>query len=112
MFKPYNVAKLKDDWQLNKRWQGIKRPYNAEDVVRLRGSVQVEHTLARIGAERLWRLLAQEDYVHALGAVTGNHPSKPHHPVTARRSGPKTPGPQDPKTFLLTPPCSSPAPRR
>ena len=72
MFKPYNVAKLKDDWELNKRWQGIKRPYSAEDVVRLRGTVQVEHTLARMGAERLWRLMNQEDYVHSLGALSGN----------------------------------------
>ena len=51
MFKPYNVGKLRDDWELNKRWQGIKRPYAAEDVVRLRGTVQIEHTLARMGAE-------------------------------------------------------------
>ncbi len=72
MFKPYNVAKLKDDWELNKRWQGIIRPYSAEDVIRLRGSVQIEHTLARMGAERLWRLMQQEDFVPALGAVTGN----------------------------------------
>jgi len=72
MFKPYNVAKLKDDWELNKRWQGIVRPYSAEDVIRLRGSVQIEHTLARMGAERLWRLMQQEDFVAALGAVTGN----------------------------------------
>ncbi|MFN2181815.1 MAG: isocitrate lyase [Candidatus Promineifilaceae bacterium] len=72
MFKPYNVGKLRDDWELNKRWQGIKRPYAAEDVVRLRGTVQIEHTLARMGADRLWRLMHQEDYVNALGAVTGN----------------------------------------
>jgi isocitrate lyase len=66
------VAKLKDDWELNKRWQGIVRPYSAEDVVRLRGSVQIEYTLARMGAERLWRLMQQEDFVPALGAITGN----------------------------------------
>lgn len=72
MFKPYNVAKLKDDWELNRRWQGVVRPYTAEDVVRLRGSVQIEHTLARMGAERLWRLLQQEPYIAALGAITGN----------------------------------------
>ena len=72
MFKPYNVAKLKDDWELNKRWQGIVRPYSAEDVVRLRGSVQIEYTLARMGAERLWRLMQQEDFVAALGALSGN----------------------------------------
>jgi isocitrate lyase len=53
------------------RWQGIERPYGAEEVVRLRGSVQVEHTLARLGAEKLWRLLHEEDYVAALGALTG-----------------------------------------
>jgi len=54
------------------RFDGIERPYSAEDVVRLRGSVQVEHTLARRGAEKLWGLLHSEPYVHALGAVTGN----------------------------------------
>ena len=72
MFKPYNVGKLRDDWELNKRWQGIKRPYTAQDVVRLRGTVQIEHTLARMGAERLWRLMHQEPYVNSLGALTGN----------------------------------------
>ncbi len=54
------------------RWEGIKRPYSADDVARLRGSVVVEHTLARLGAERLWELLNTEDYVASLGAVTGN----------------------------------------
>jgi isocitrate lyase len=54
-----------------RRWDGIERPYTAEDVERLRGSVQVEHTLARLGAERLWQLLHEEDYVPALGALTG-----------------------------------------
>jgi isocitrate lyase len=53
------------------RWRGIERPYSDEEVVRLRGSVLVEHTLARIGAERLWGLLGAEDYVAALGALTG-----------------------------------------
>jgi hypothetical protein len=65
-----NVDALKNDWQFNKRWEGIKRPYTAEDVVRLRGSIQIEHTLARMGAERLWQLLQEEEYVHALGALT------------------------------------------
>src|SRR3954462_13659 len=54
------------------RWEGIERPYEAEDVERLRGSVQVEHTLARLGAEKLWRLLKDRPYVAALGASTGN----------------------------------------
>jgi len=54
------------------RWKGTLRPYSEADVERLRGSVQVEHTLARLGAERLWKLMQDEDYVNALGAVTGN----------------------------------------
>src|SRR5919198_171249 len=53
------------------RWLGIERPYTRRDVERLRGSVQVEHTLARLGAERLWQLLRSEPYVAALGAMTG-----------------------------------------
>src|SRR6185295_2363386 len=54
------------------RWDGIVRPYSAEDVARLQGTVQVEHTLARLGATRLWELLQTKDYVAALGALTGN----------------------------------------
>ncbi len=54
------------------RWDGVERPYSQADVVRLRGSFRVEHTLARLGAERLWHLLQTEDYVAALGALTGN----------------------------------------
>jgi len=60
------------DWKSNERWNGIQRPYTAEDVVRLRGTVPVEHTLARRGAERLWRSLKDTPYVNALGALTGN----------------------------------------
>jgi len=67
-----NIAALENQWRSNPRWQGITRPYKAEDVVRLRGTVQVEHTLARLGAERLWDLLHEEPYVAALGAMTGN----------------------------------------
>jgi isocitrate lyase len=63
---------LRHDWAHHPRWQGIKRPYTAEDVLRLRGSVPIEHTLARMGAERLWDLLATEPYVSALGAMSGN----------------------------------------
>ena len=61
-----------NDWSLNPRWQGLERPYAPADVDRLRGSVVVEHTLARLGAERLWELLHTEDYVPSLGALTGN----------------------------------------
>jgi isocitrate lyase len=60
------------DWQNNPRWSGIRRPYTAEDVVRLRGTVHVEHSLARRGAEKLWHYLHTEPFVNALGALTGN----------------------------------------
>ncbi len=60
------------DWETNPRWAGIERPYSAADVVRLRGSFQVEHTLARVAAEKLWHQLKTTDYLNALGALTGN----------------------------------------
>ncbi len=63
---------LAKDWAENPRWKGIKRNYTAEDVVRLRGSVPVEHTLAKRGSEKLWDLLHSEPFVNALGALTGN----------------------------------------
>jgi isocitrate lyase len=65
------AAELAERWAEDSRWAGILRTYEAEDVVRLRGSVTPEHTLARLGAERLWQLLADEDYVAALGALSG-----------------------------------------
>src|SRR5215470_16940661 len=65
-------TELTNNWQTNRRWSGITRPYSGEDVVRLRGSIHVEHSLARLGAERLWWLLHNEAYVPALGALTGN----------------------------------------
>jgi isocitrate lyase len=63
---------LTHEWKNNPRWKGIERPYTAEDVLRLRGSIHIEHTLARLGAERLWELLQTEPYVNSLGALTGN----------------------------------------
>ena len=72
MTRTEQIAKLKSDWADSPRWQGIKREYSAEEVVRLRGSVVVEHTLARLGAEKLWRLVNQEKPLCALGALTGN----------------------------------------
>src|SRR5580692_9451689 len=60
------------NWSTSARWAGITRPYTPQDVERLRGSVHIEHTLARQGAERLWNLLHSESYVPALGAMTGN----------------------------------------
>src|SRR5260370_34202381 len=70
---------LNYEWANNPRWREIERPYTAEDVLRLRGSVQVEHTLARLGAERLWNLLPTEPHGKALGAVTGNPAVQPVH---------------------------------
>src|ERR1700722_10163034 len=61
-----------NDWNTNPRWAGITRPYTQKDVERLRGSIHVEHTLARLGAERLWDLLQREAYVPSLSAITGN----------------------------------------
>jgi isocitrate lyase len=65
-------AAVNEDWASNPRWQGVERPYSSEDVLRLRGSIHIEHTLARMGAERLWELLQTDSYINALGAMTGN----------------------------------------
>lgn len=70
--KNERIEKLQESWELDERWKGITRPYSAEDVIRLRGSIDIEHTLARRGAEKLWASLHTEDYIHALGALTGN----------------------------------------
>jgi len=70
--KDLRAQELESRWHSDPRWKGIKRPYSAGDVARLRGTVQVEHTLARMGAERLWKLLHSEPYVVSLGAMTGN----------------------------------------
>jgi len=66
------AEQIKLDWSNNPRWHGVVRNYTAEDVVRLRGSVHVEHSLARLGAEKLWTSLRNEPFVNALGALTGN----------------------------------------
>ena len=66
------ISQLKKEWSEDHRWQGVERPYTAEDVLRLRGSLQIEYTLARHGAEKLWHYLQEDDWVNALGAVTGN----------------------------------------
>ncbi|MCU1689278.1 MAG: aceA, partial [Jatrophihabitantaceae bacterium] len=66
------VAALEHEWATNPRWAGVERTYTAADVVRLRGRVREEHTLARLGAERLWDMLHTREYVRALGAITGN----------------------------------------
>ena len=67
-----NEKQLENMWAADPRWEGITRPYSAKDVVRLRGTIHIEHTLARLGAERLWELLHTEPFVPTLGAMTGN----------------------------------------
>ena len=66
------AQELVKSWRNDPRWEGITRPYSADDVLRLRGSVMIEYTLARMGAERLWKVLHSEPYIAALGALTGN----------------------------------------
>ena len=72
MSREFEIAKLKKEWAVNPRWKDITRGYSAEDVIRLRGSFQIEHTIARRGAEKLWNLLLTEPFVPTLGALTGN----------------------------------------
>jgi isocitrate lyase len=66
------IAEIRRQWKSLPRWQGVQRPYQAEDVYRLRGTVQIEYTLARRGAEKLWKLVNEEAFVSSLGALTGN----------------------------------------
>ncbi len=66
------VRQLQQQWAQDPRWKGVKRNYSAQDVVQLRGSITEEHTLARRGAEKLWRLINEEPFINALGAMTGN----------------------------------------
>jgi isocitrate lyase len=72
MERSNEIRELERDWAENPRWSGVQRDYGAADVVRLRGSVLLEHTLARLGAEKLWRLVNQDEPLCALGALTGN----------------------------------------
>jgi isocitrate lyase len=66
------TQEIEKDWTENQRWKDVKRGYSAKDVARLRGSVKIEHTLAKLGAEKLWKLCTETPYVHSLGALTGN----------------------------------------
>jgi isocitrate lyase len=70
--RAHDIQALEQDWARNARWAGVRRGYTAEDVVRLRGSVRVEHTLARRGAEKLWKMMHERPFVNSLGALTGN----------------------------------------
>jgi len=70
--QPEEAACLKQEWDCDPRWKGIERPYTAEDVLKLRGTLKIEYSFAEAGAQRLWHLLNTEDYIPALGAMTGN----------------------------------------
>ena len=72
MTRQEQINQLEQDWKNNPRWDGVERPYSAEEVVNLRGSIQIEHTLAKKGSEKFWNKLQTQDVVCALGAVTGN----------------------------------------
>ncbi len=72
MSKLPTAEQIQHDWDTNPRWEGIQRNYSAADVVRLRGTVHIEHSLARLGAEKLWASLHEREFVNALGALTGN----------------------------------------
>lgn len=71
-YQPKSVEELKREWVNDERWKGVHRPYTAEEVDKLRGTFQHDHTIARMGSERLWQLLHEEKYIRALGALTGN----------------------------------------
>ncbi len=72
MDRKQEIQALEQDWATNPRWKGVKRGYRAEDVVRLRGSLKIEHTLAKAGAEKLWKMCSERPFVNTLGALTGN----------------------------------------
>jgi len=72
MNRDQEIAELKKEWSEHPRWKTTQRPYSPEDVVRLRGSVKIEHTLASRGAEKLWKMVNEEPFVNSLGALTGN----------------------------------------
>lgn len=72
MINPIKIKMLNEEWASNPRWAGIKRPYTAEDVLKLRGSVEIEYSLARQGANKFWHKLNTQKYIAGLGALTGN----------------------------------------
>src|SRR5437867_12327173 len=72
MDKQEFTSALERAWKTDSRWDGVTRPYTAADVYRLRGSIDIEYSLARYGAARLWRLFQDDDYVAVLSAITGN----------------------------------------
>jgi isocitrate lyase len=72
MNRQHEIDELQKNWHMDPRWKGMKRPYLAEQVVKLRGSLKIEYTLAKLGAEKLWKMLEEKPFIRALGALTGN----------------------------------------
>jgi len=72
MHRDDEIRNLDKDWRESPRWTGVQRPYTAEKVLRLRGNYRIEHTIATLGAKRLWDLIQSRPFVRALGALTGN----------------------------------------
>src|SRR5260370_7913643 len=72
MLRQFDNTQMERNWATDPRWKGVTRTYTAKDVLRLRGTIHIEHSLARLGAERLWQLLNEDEFVSALGALTGN----------------------------------------
>src|SRR5260370_1653515 len=72
MLRQFDNTQMERNWATDPRWKGVTRTYTAKDVRRLRGTIHIGHSLARLGAERLWQLLSEDEFVSALGALTGN----------------------------------------
>ncbi|MFN3783351.1 MAG: isocitrate lyase [Spirosomataceae bacterium] len=72
MTREERIQAITTDWAINPRWNGVTRPYTAEEVIQLRGSYDIQHTIAQLGADRLWKLLNEDEWVAGLGALTGN----------------------------------------
>ena len=84
MNRQEQIKKLETEWAESPRWKGVKRDYSAEDVVKLRGTVHIEHTLARRGAEKLWDYVHEDEPLCALGALTGNQAIQEVQPDSGR----------------------------
>ena len=72
MYNKNDIDQLEQEWKSNPRWKGVERPYSAESVIRLRGTLNIDYPLARIGADKLWNLFESQAFVRAMGALTGN----------------------------------------
>src|SRR2546428_14167618 len=102
------IPSLEQAWKRGSRWRGVTRPYTAGDVYRLRGSIDIEYSLARYGAARLWQLFQDDDYVAVLSAVTGNQAIQQAQPGVKGRDARGGKGRADPKNPLRVEPDQRP----